>query len=137
MKFFLDNNLPPAWAEGLSGLSSRETPPILVQSLRGKFKANTPDHEWIRALDVEGGWCVLSQDRFGKGNPEREALRRSKLIVFRLEATWSKHGYWDKTQALVKWWPRILEQARLLEGGAVIEVPYHYRQGRFRFSTPR
>jgi hypothetical protein len=49
-------------------------------------------------------------------DPEREAWRCSKLIAFRLEPTWSKPGYWEKTQAPVKWSPRILDQARLLEG---------------------
>ncbi len=95
--------------------------------MREKFGESAKDHEWIPMLDAEGGWCVLSQDRFGKGDVEREALRRSNLIVFRLSSQWSKHNYWAKTQALLRWWPAIVEQSQRYTGRTVLEVSFTFR----------
>lgn len=95
--------------------------------MRAKFGERAKDHEWIPRLDAEGGWCVLSQDRFGKGDLERDALRQSSLIVFRLSAQWTKQPYWAKTQALLRWWPAIMEQSQRYTGRTVLEVPFTFR----------
>jgi len=109
-----------------------------VVALRDKFQANALDPEWIPVLGKEGGWYVISIDRFAKGDAERHALRSSGLTVFRLDRQWSKQRYWAQTQSLIKWWPRILEQAQLMEGGGIIEVPFTFRHpGRFRFPMGR
>lgn len=137
MKFLLDNNLPPVWAVALTELSKNEDRAVQVVALRTRFPANTPDHEWIEALGLERDWCVLSQDRFGKNDLERAALRRSGLVVFRLQKQWSGQHYWAKTHSLVRWWPRILEQAALLSSG-LVDVPFNFgARGKFTISPHR
>ena len=86
MKFFLDNNLSPKVAKALDALFGDEHS---VVHLREKFAANTLDVEWISQLAKEGNWAIVSRDRFTKNNNlEKEALRRSGLIVFTLTKSW-------------------------------------------------
>jgi hypothetical protein len=132
LKFLIDNNLSPLWGKALRELSRNEPDVREVVSLRTLFPPNTKDCDWIRELGAASGWNVLSCDRFGKGNLEREALSQANLTVFRLQAQWTKARFWQQTAAIVKWWPDILEQARRTVSGAIIEVPYSHR-GKFVF----
>lgn len=90
MKFFVDNNLPPALAKALHALS--EPSDHSVVHLKGKFSANAPDSDRIDALAQEGGWSVITHDKLNKGL-EREALRRAGLIVFFLDKGWSGQAF--------------------------------------------
>lgn len=131
MKFLVDNNLPPALARALHELCTTESShgPVAVTALRDKFEAKTPDAEWIAALGIEGGWTVVSQDRFKKGNPEQEALIRARLVVFRLDHAWSNHQYWDKVQNLIRWWPSIMDATGRAKPGACFSVPWNFGGG--------
>lgn len=122
MKFLIDNNLSPYLARALAALSSPHD--IEVIHLRDKFLKNTPDIEWINALSTEQGWSVVTQDRLIKNPLEKEALRRSGLTAFVLAKGWSAQLEWDKAAQLVRWWPRIIEQASLVRGGAAFQVPW-------------
>lgn len=134
MKFFLDNNLPPNWAACLSGCSKSQFDGDHVETvvhLQHMFRARTPDVEWIQTLSVQRSWAIISGDAFRKrAGAERQVLRQSGLSVFVLQPSWSSYPYWDKTAQLVKWWPRIVEQANTVEGVA-LEVPWKL-SGKFR-----
>ena len=131
MKFLFDNNLPPSLAQAMAALCEHED--VEVVHLRDRFAENTTDTEWIKALSKEGNWAVISIDRFKKSPLEKEALRRSGLTAFILVKGWSDHKYWEKAAQLVRWWPRIMEQAELVQPGAVFEVPWNFSgKGKFR-----
>ena len=129
MKVFIDNNLPPALARALHELSGPEG--HSVTHIRTKFPEGTTDPEWIGVLAGEGGWVVITRDKLSKGI-EREALRRAGLLAFMLDKSWSRQTYWSIAHQLVRWWPRIVEQAQGIEGGAAFKVPWTFRgKGRF------
>ena len=131
MKFLFDNNLSPNLAKAIGALCEPES--VEVVHLRERFAENTPDTEWIKALSGEPEWAVISIDRFKKNRLEKEALRQSGLIVFNLVKGWSKHKYWDQAAQLVRWWPRIMEQTRLVQPGAAFEVPWNFSgKGKFK-----
>ncbi|MCA3182368.1 MULTISPECIES: DUF5615 family PIN-like protein [unclassified Cupriavidus] len=123
MKFFFDNNLPPALAKALHALS--EPTGHSASHLRDMFPAAIPDAEWIDALASESGWSIVTHDKLNKGL-EREALRRAGLIVFFLDRGWSNHSFWDKAHNLVRWCPRIIDQSGGMRGGAAFKVPYNF-----------
>lgn len=126
MKFFLDNNLPPAYAKALRALSEVEWDGRHdVIHLRDRFASNTPDVDWIGALAAEGNWVVVTHDLLNKGI-EREVLRRAGLIVFMLDKSWKDHKFWDKSHQVVRWWPRLVDQAEGLRGGAAFRVPWNF-----------
>lgn len=94
--------------------------------LRDRFAANTPDVEWLGALS--GPWVVVSIDRFTKNNAaERAAIRMAGHTVFVLHRQWSEQGFWLQAERIVKWWPQILQQSRLVAADA-FSVPWHHRR---------
>ncbi|MEQ1526471.1 MAG: DUF5615 family PIN-like protein [Gallionella sp.] len=123
MKFLVDNNLPPALAHALRELSKPENHEVV--HLKDRFRANTPDIDWINDLSLEGAWIVITHDSLNKGL-EREALRRAGLLVFFLDKSWKDHKFWEKAHNLVKWWPRIIEQASGIQGGAAFKVKWNF-----------
>ena len=130
MKFLLDNNLPPALAQALNALSAKEGHQVF--HLRQKFRANTPDRDWIQVLAQETDCAVISQDLFRKGQLEKQAFRECGLPIFCLSKHWSKETYWHKAWKLVQWWPLIIQQAKLIKGGAAFQVPWRFSQkGKF------
>lgn len=127
MKFLIDNNLPPAIARALNELTKIEL--HSVAPLRDKFPENTSDTHWITTLSQEGGWAVVSQDKFTKGDAERRAFRESGLPIFCLSKQWAQEPYWRKAENLVRWWPAIMQQADLVRGGAAFRVGW--KPGKF------
>lgn len=123
MKLLLDNNLPPALARALQQLTiSKWDQQHQVIALRDKFKPNTPDVEWITALaNDDEDWTVVTHDRLNKGL-EREVLRRAGLRVFMLDKSWKNHDFWETSVQLLRWWPRIIDQAEGISGGAAFRV---------------
>lgn len=81
MRLFVDNNLPPALARGLSALFADDHE---VTCHRDKYgETNIKDEEWIPALGAEGGWVVLSGDlNIARKRPQRELFLRSNLVGF-------------------------------------------------------
>jgi hypothetical protein len=136
LKYFCDNNVSPYLAGALAELCKADESPSQVIHLAGKFPRDAKDTVWIPELAREGAWVVISGDRFNKTDEEREALRRSGLIVFSLSAQWNNHPFWMKAYNLVRWWPAIEEQAARIKGGAAFRVPWKF-SGRGRFEQIR
>jgi hypothetical protein len=124
LKFIFDANLPPTLARGIAELSKLDPKVEVVLPLKDRFPPNTPDLVWLNALANEGGWIVVSIDRFRKSTAEREMLRRQGLTIFVLDPQWSK-PYWGQTAQLVLWWPKILDVAKLTSKTA-LRVPWRF-----------
>ncbi|AGI26492.1 hypothetical protein H681_23125 [Pseudomonas sp. ATCC 13867] len=130
MNFLIDNNLPPALARALNELCKADGHAVVP--LRDKFPMSTPDVHWIAALAAEGGWAVISQDKFTKGDVERRAFRESGIPIFCLAKQWGQEDYWKKAHNLVRWWPAILKQSSLISGGAAFKVSWRFTEpGKF------
>lgn len=81
MKLFVDNNLPPALARGLSALFNGDHQVICHRDKYGQ--THIKDEEWIPALGAEGSWVVLSGDlNIARKRPQRELFLRSNLVGF-------------------------------------------------------
>jgi len=131
VKFFIDNNLPVALAQGLNEISAPYQHSVL--HLTSKFKPSTPDHVWINALALEGDWIIISQDRLSKNHLEKIAFRESNLTAFFLIKGWSHIPYWEKAWKLTRWWPAIIEQAQRVQAGASFQVPMQFSgKGKFK-----
>lgn len=131
MRFIFDNNLSIYLARAIAALCEPEG--VVVSHIREKFPEGTPDVEWIYGLAVEKDWAVVTQDRLTRNPLEKEALRRSGLTAFILVRGWAHHKEWEKAAQLVRWWPRIMEQADLVRGGAAFQVPWRWTgKGRFQ-----
>lgn len=78
----------------------------------------------MATLGNEGGWVVISRDgRILKNRLEREAFRRSKLILFVLASGWARLTFPEVAAKLLLRWPKIADQTALVSGGAAFELP--------------
>ena len=130
MNFFFDNNLSPFLAKAVAALSKPYGHNVIHK--KEQFPPDTEDIVWIGVLAKEENWVVISLDHFAKGSLEKEALRDSGLITIVLKSGWSNLSGWDKAWKLIRWWPRIIEQAERISGGAAFWVPVQFSgKGKF------
>lgn len=123
MKFVFDRNWSPYLARAVASLSEPEGHEVRHLADDPRFPPTAADAEWIKAFADEGGWAIVTKDRLRKGSAEREALRRTGVLVFIFTGSWSHAAPWDQAAALVRWWPTILPLAATVRSGA-FEVPY-------------
>ena len=103
-----------------------------MEHLRNKFKPDVSDIDWIDALAAEGDWIILSGDiRITRNQHEREAWLRSGLIAFFMGKAWRKLHFWEQTWRIVRWWPNIVQQAKLVSPPAGFEIPVNFGSGKF------
>jgi hypothetical protein len=119
LKLLLDHNLSPRIARALDALLIDHT----VVALRDRFPPNTPDVEWITALDREGGWAVLTRDLRLRTRPhERLAMDRARVVFFFLGGAWLKFGVEETAARLIRLVPKMALQTDLAERGR-FELP--------------
>ena len=112
--------MSPAIAQALHALFR---PVHEVVALRDKFDAKVSDEEWIRALNAEGRWIVISGDRrITRNKAEYAAFRNSRLIGFFLSRGLHKAKVTKQTERLLALWDRIETLATTVEGGAMFEL---------------
>ena len=134
MRLFLDNCISSRVARCLHILVEQDGHEVV--HLTDPFDPATPDIEWLGALGEDGDWVVVSGDlRISKNRHERQAWRESGLTAFFLAKGWTNLKLWDSTWMLVRWWPRIMEQAELAQSGAGFEIPQK-ATGKFRIILP-
>jgi hypothetical protein len=129
LKLFVDENLPPVVARSMNILLSVAGHEVVAA--RDKCPG-AADEDWIRSLNREGGWCVLSHDLRIRRDPlSKAAWRSSSLIGFFLAPAFDKRIVTEKV-ALVLWhWPAIVTQASIVQGPALFELPVN-RTSKFR-----
>jgi hypothetical protein len=120
VRFFLDNTLPPRFAEVLQLLDEGNE----IVHLRSRFPPETKDVDWIRRLASEGDWVIISGDiRISQNEFERREWLNSGLTAFFFAKGWTSIKLWDQAWRLIKWWPAIVEQAEKIRAGAGFVVP--------------
>jgi hypothetical protein len=103
----------------LQALFDRHT----IVALCDKFAANTPDVEWIQALDRERGWAVLTMDLRIRTRPhERAALDNSAIVYFFLAGAWRRCAVEEKAWRLIRLIPKMAQQTDIAERGR-FELP--------------
>ena len=90
-----------------------------VVHLRSRFPEGTEDTEWFRQLGQEGNWVVISGDPAILETPhERKAWLDSGLTAFFLTRGWMDLKPLGQAALLLRWWPVISAQAKLITSGA-------------------
>jgi PIN like domain len=120
LKLLLDHNLPPRLARCLQALFDKEHE---IVALGEKFPVDVADLDWIKALDREGGWAVLTRDLRIRTRPhERAALDRSRIVYFFLGGSWRKYKVEETAARLIRLVPLMSAQTKLVERGR-FELP--------------
>lgn len=130
MRFFFDNNISPRIARAIGCLADFDRDQVV--HLKEQFPSNTVDTVWIPALAEEKSWIIVSGDSKIRTKPmEREAFARAGLTTFFFAKGWMNTSFWGQAALLVRWWPKIREQAGLAVSGSFFEIP-HKSYGKFR-----
>lgn len=122
MNFFIDNHLSHRLADALNALSDIDDTVVHVAR---KFGPSASDQVWIAELGEEGGWVVICGDWRIRTKPaERRLFAAAGLTTFFLAKGWTNTlDYWRQAHLLVRWWPKISQQAKLVEPGTLFSVP--------------
>jgi hypothetical protein len=73
------------------------------------------------------GWETMPESSTSVLSTDQGSLR------FLLDKSWKDHEFWEKSVQLARWWPRIVEQAEGISGGAAFQVPWNFRgKGQFK-----
>lgn len=117
----IDENLPPALAKALSALFAGKHEVIHI---REKFGPGIADTDWIKSLNNDGTWVVISGDRrITKNKAERRVFQSSKLIGFFLAASLQRSPLTKQMERLMAVWAGIEMQVASVAGGSMFIVP--------------
>jgi hypothetical protein len=120
LKLLLDHNLAPRLARCLQALFDKEHE---IVALGEKFPVDVADLDWIKTLDQEGGWAVLTKDLRLRTRPhERAALDRSRIVYFFLAGSWRKYKVEETAARLIRLVPLMAATTKLVERGR-FELP--------------
>ena len=111
MKCLFDNNLSPKLARTLKFLEGDDGIPVV--HLKEKFLSDTPDIEWIKKLNQEGGWFIITKDTHIRKRPhERKVWQESNIPIVFLSGAWTKIDFWSIAWRLIKYWPNLKENIK-------------------------
>ena len=106
MKCLFDNNLSSKLSRTLNYLEGDKG--IIVEHIREKFSADTPDIDWIRQLEKEGDWFIITKDNQIRKKPhERKVWKESHIPIVFLQKTWMNHEFWEIAWRLIRYWPKL------------------------------
>lgn len=121
MKVHVDENISPKIARSLAALFYGEHE---IEHVRDRFGPSVKDLEWIRLLDAEGKWIVISGDRrISRNKAEYVAFSSSNLIGFFLSKGLNKAPVIKQLERILALWTAIETQSGIVAGGAMFELP--------------
>ena len=119
MKLLVDHNLSPAIPRSLQHLY----PDHQFIALGDRFRSDISDVDWMKDLDREGGWAVLTKDLRIRSRPhERLALDRSRIVFFFLAGVWRKYSVPETAARLIRLVPLMAKQVDIADRGR-FDVP--------------
>ena len=89
------------------------------------------DEDWINAVKGDQRrWIVVTgDDRIRKVSILRAALRQAQIQGFVLAPAYQKTPLHINASVLVRKWPEMEQQIRLVQGPALFELSINYRPG--------
>jgi hypothetical protein len=111
VRFFFDNCISSNYVDALRPLTTVQD--VELRHLQQVYPEGVPDIEWIRALQADGDWIIVSGDlRITRSRPERAAWMECGFTTFFCDEAWSRASLWPQFLELVRWWPDIVVTAR-------------------------
>jgi hypothetical protein len=127
LKAQIDENLPPALARAIDAIARGYDHEVL--HVREFVKPGTTDLELFEAAIQRGIRVHITQDHHQRKPVERDAIARLGLTVFVLAKGWGTLSHYDRAARLLEWWPKMMQQAELVQPGAMFRVPHARASG--------
>jgi hypothetical protein len=110
VRFFVDNCIAKKIAQSIAILAQGRDQEVV--HLTDRFAPDTRDVDWIRVLQREGNWTIISADpRISRNRIEQAAWQESRLTAF-FFVDFASRRFWAQAEEIVHRWPLIAETAR-------------------------
>lgn len=118
LKIIFDNTSSPRLPEDLAGFYDYDFPKLQVIHLRDKFAPNSKDPVWLKVIQEEGGWIVITADRGSTCATERLPIicKALKITHVLISAKIHSRGYAATKQAIAEVWKGIVVLSGFPEG---------------------
>ncbi len=121
MRVFFDHNFSHALPEALQAIFPDEHE---IVALEKKFPRDISDTDWIKALNREGHWIVISGDlRITRNRAERHIFQSSKLTGFFMAPALKKARVIKQLERLCALWDNIIILSSAAAPGALYQLP--------------
>lgn len=127
MKAQIDENLPPALAQAIHAIACSDDHEVV--HVRDFVKGGTTDLALFEAAIRANIRVHVTLDHHQRRPAEREAISRLGLTVFVLAKGWNTLNHYERAARLLEWWPKMMQQADLVQPGAMFRVPHARASG--------
>jgi hypothetical protein len=108
MKIYIDENMPPQLAEGLSILEKPNHEGIEVYSIQKEYGRGVSDEDWIPQVGQVNGIVITQDARMQRIKSQYNLLKQYKLGIFYLIPSGKRgYTYWEMVERIVLNWREI------------------------------
>ena len=113
MRFFIDENMPPQLAEGLSILERPNDEGNEIFSIQKEYGRGIQDEQWIPIVGEMNGIVITQDYNLQRTQQQYELLRKYKMGIFYLRPP-GKTGYkyWEMVEKIISNWIQIKDLAK-------------------------
>ena len=108
MKIFIDENMPPQLAEGLSILERPNNEGVEVYSIQKEYGRGILDEDWIPKVGSSKGIVITQDFKMQRIQSQYNLLRKYGLGIFYLVPPGGKgYTYWEMVERIILNWQEI------------------------------
>ena len=107
MKIYIDENMPPQLAEGLSILEKPNNESVEVYSIQKEYGRGVSDEDWIPQVGKASGIVITQDSKMQRIKSQYRLLRDYKLGIFYLIPPGKGYTYWEMVERIILNWQEI------------------------------
>ena len=113
MKIYIDENMPPQLAGGLSILEKPNNEGVEVYSIQQEYGRGILDEDWIPQVGQVSGIVITQDSKMQRIKSQFRLLKEYKLGIFYLIPPGKKgYTYWEMVEKIILNWREIKQIAR-------------------------
>lgn len=126
LKLFFDECCSPRLPRKLVEIYIEDYPGIQTQHLTDLFKGGTDDADWLKTLEQDKDWVVITADRGRDSKRPKLPIVCSALGITHISMTpaLQEAGYSEHKQAMLCVWPQIVK-VPFIPKGTKVSLGYH------------
>jgi hypothetical protein len=113
MKIYIDENMPPQLAEGLSILERPNNEDVEVYSIQKEYGRGIRDEDWIPQVGQVNGVVITQDTKIQRVRSQYPLLKKYKLGIFYLIPPGGRgYTYWEMVERIINNWFEIKNLSR-------------------------
>ena len=113
MKIYIDENMPPQLADGLSILEKPNNEGVEVYSIRKEYGRGILDEDWIPQVGQVSGIVITQDSKMQRIKSQFRLLKEYRLGIFYLIPPGKKgYTYWEMVEKIIHNWQEIKQIVR-------------------------